>query len=380
MRITVQASAEGRPAAPVAARIPLQRVDDERLMGLVDADSGRPIPVQVDSRARLCWLQDAMRPNEQRQYRLQNAGFLADAARVVVRELDSGDAEIQQDQRLIATYRSATAARRPFLSSLKSPAGFGVTIDGEPGGADAGGPAAHHHSCWSGWGDVNGVDHWTGAARAGRQKHRRFTLSSSGPVFGRLSAMIDWLDSSGKTQLTEQRVYTVYAALHGMRIIDVTSRLIMAYGDVTFGDTTEGGICAVRVAPALSRRGGGMLRNSLGEQGEEDCRGSAAAWCDCTGQIDDRFVGVTMIDSPSNLRFPTLWNVTDDGLMAANPFGVSSYCGEGGADRGGGARTFARDEVAMFRYRLLIHDSAPSPEEIDRLAACFSQSLEIVVD
>jgi len=386
MRITVQAPPEGRPAAPVAARIPMQRVDDERLMGLVDVDSGQPIPVQVDSRARLCWLQDAMQPGQRRTYRLQSSGFLADPSRVVVREQDDGTAEVRQDGKLIAGYCPGSDAHRPFLCPLVSPAGVGVTVDtGAPCAAgrpdDHAGPV-HHHSCWSGWGDVNGVDHWTDGPQAGRQRHRRFTLSTSGPVFGRVSALIDWLDPHGERQFSEQRVYTIYTAMRGTRIIDITSRLIMACGPVTFGDTTEGGLCAVRVASALAPRGGGMMRNSSGDQGEEECRGSAAAWCDCTGQIDDRFVGVTMIDSPGNLRYPTLWNVRDDGLMAANPFGVSSFCAarEHVGAEGGGARTFAQDEVVMFRYRLVIHDSAPSPEEIERLAGCFSQSLEIVVD
>ncbi|HRX84967.1 MAG TPA: PmoA family protein [Phycisphaerae bacterium] len=383
MRISVQAPEDGRPAAPVAARIPLERLEDEHVIGLVDADSGRPVPVQVDSRGRFCWLQDAMQPGERREYRLQSRGFLADVPRVVVCERAEGDADILEGANRIAAYRSTTHAHRPFLSPITSPAGVGVTVDGVTvdGAASSAGidPCDHHHSCWNGWADVNGVDHWTDGARAGRQRHRRFTLSASGPVFGRLSALIDWLDTEGNPQFTEQRVYLVYAAIGGSRIIDITSRMIMAYGDVRFGDTSDGGLCAVRVAPALSRRGGGMLRNANGEQGEEDCRGSSATWCDCTGQIDDRFVGVTMFDCPSNLRYPTLWNVRDDGLMAANPFGVSSFCGEGEGD-GGGARTFAWSEVAMFRYRLLIHDSAPSPEDLDRLADCFSRSLEIEID
>jgi len=384
MRITVLAPPEGRPPAPVAARIPMQRVDDERMMGLVDVDTGKPIPVQVDSRARLCWMQDALKPGEQRVYRLESAGFLADASRVVVCEQDDNSALVTQDGRLVAHYRSSETSHRPFLGSVHSPAGHEVTVDAgaKDGAVRMHNLTEHHHSCWSGWGDVNGVDHWTDAPEAGRQRHRRFTLSSSGPVFGRVSALIDWVDSEGKPQFAEQRVYNIFAAANGYRLFDIISRFVMAYGPVTFGDTADGGLCAVRVASALSAAGGGMLRNANDDQGEEDCRGASAAWCDCTGQIDDRFVGVTMIDCASNLRYPTLWNVSADGLLAANPFGVASFMDQGAAQScgGAGARSFEQNEVVMFRYRLIIHDNAPSPEELGRLAACFTQSLEIRVD
>jgi hypothetical protein len=376
MRITVQASSAGRPTAPVVARIPMQRVDDERMMGLVDVDSGKPIPVQVDSRARLCWLQNELQPGERRIYRLQSSGFLADAARVVVRENPDGSADISEGDTTVVRYVSDDSAHRPILGPILSPVGHQVTVGGGIAGGDGDAPQAQH-ACWSGWGDVNGVDHWSESPTAGRQRHRRFTLSSSGPVFGRVSALIDWLNPHGEPQLSEQRVVNVFAAAGGFRIIDITSRLVMAYGQVTFGDTTHGGLCAVRVTPQLAVRGGGMVRNANGDQGVEDCRGASAAWCDCTGQIEDRFVGVSLIDCPSNVSYPTFWNVDADGLIAANPFGVSSFLGE---DAGGGTRTFERDEVAMFRYRMVVHDSAPTADEIMRLSECFTQSLEIHVD
>ncbi len=375
MQITVTAPPTGRPAAPVAARIPMQRVDDEQLMGLVAVDTGKPIPVQVDSRGRLCWLEDALEPGESRRYKLRAPGFLADVPRVVICERGQ-EAEIREGEQVIARYNGAVAAHRPFLSPVLSPAGHGVTVDVGEQAQAAAGECAHHHSCWNGWSDVNGVDHWTDADTAGRQCHRRFTLSSSGPVFGRVSALIDWLAPDGTPQLVEQRVFHVFAQMDGCRIVDITSRLVMAHGPVIFGDTADGGICAVRVVGALAPQGGGILRNANGDQGEEDCWGASAAWCDLTGQIDDRFVGITMIDCPSNVKYPTYWNVRNDGLMAANPFGVSSFMKEA---TGYGGRRFEKGEIVMFRYRLVVHDGSRSMEDIGRLCDCFSQALDIVV-
>lgn len=375
MRITVTGPSGGRPAAPVAARIPLDRLDD-RMMGLFEEKTHRPVPAQVDSRGRLCWLEASLEEGEVRRYRLDMRGFLGDAERVIVREEDESTAAILQRGRVIARYRGSSAARRPFLSPILSPAGHGVTVDmGDVPASACKSP--HHHSCWSGWGDVNGVDHWTDSPSAGRQVHRRFTLSVSGAVFGRVSALIDWEDPQGERQFAEQRVYTVYAQAEGYRVIDVISRFMFAAGPVTFGDTVHGGICALCVAEALTPGGGGLIRNAVGEQGEEDCWGAAAAWCDVTGQIADRFVGVTVFDYPGNLRFPTFWNVRSDGLLAANPFGLGGFLKDRSLD---GSRTFEAGSVAMFRYRLLIHDTNPTAEEIERHSACFTRSLEIVVE
>lgn len=376
MRITLSGPAGGRCAAPVAARIPMQRIDDDRMMALVDEDTGRALPVQMDSRARLCWIEQDLIEGETRRYRVDSSGFLADVSRVVVREGDADVADILQEGQLVGCYQSLADAQRPFLCSVLSPAGHAVTVDA-PRGAAGACASAQHHSCWCGWKDVNGVDHWTDAPSSGRQRHRRFTLTSSGPVFGRVSALIDWLDPAGNLQFVEQRVFTIYTQIRGYRLIDVVSRFIMCAGPVTFGDTAEGGLCAVRVARELAPTGGGMLRNANREEGEEDCRGAAATWCDFTGQIDDRFVGVTMIDCPSNIKYPTLWNVSADGLLAANPFGLAGFLGD---PKVASARTFESGSTEMFRYRLVVHDNSPTPEEIDRWSDSYSKSVEIVVD
>jgi hypothetical protein len=120
-----------------------------------------------------------------------------------------------------------------------------------------------------------------------------------------------------------------------------------------------------------------MVRNANGEESLDDCRGSASAWCDITGQIDDQFVGLAVLDYPGNVRFPTFWNVTPEGLIAANPFGLASFVKDCKAS---GSRTFEKDSVVMFRYRMIIHDGSRTSEDIDMHSACFTKSLEIIVE
>jgi hypothetical protein len=376
MHLIVTGPEGGRPAAPVAARIPLDRINNQRMIGLIDEDADQPVAVQVDSRGRLCWLQPPLEPGQVQRYRLDPAAFVADVSRVIVREMDDGSADITQDGRIVARYIGRPDAHRPFLSPIHSPAGHEVTVDQGHAPADTAEPR-HHHSCWAGWADINGVDHWTDAAGAGVQRHRRFTLSSSGPVFGRVSALIEWLDQRGARQFCEQRVFTVYAGLGGRRIIDVISRMIMCNGPVTFGDTVDGGLCALRVGQALAPRGGGMIRNANGEEGEAECWGSAAAWCDLVGEMDGRFVGVAVMDSPENLRHPTHWNVRADGLLAANPFGLSGFLHDPHVT---GGRSFDAGSSFMSRYRLLVHEGSPKVDDVARSYTCFSQPLKIAVE
>ncbi len=376
MRLTITGPEGGRPAAPVAARVPLERIDDERMMGLVDVDSGQAFPVQVDSRGRLCWHQEEMAEGEVRTYRLDPAGFLADVDRVVVRERRGNTADILQAGKLIARYNGSPDLPRPFISPILSPVGLEVTMDAGAG-ETLYGQSPHHHSCWAGWSDVSGVDHWTDGPNAGRQRHKRFTLSTSGPVFGRFSVLIAWLAPDGRQQFHEQRVFTIYAKRTGNRIIDIINRFVMSDGPVEFGDTCHGGMCALQVAPPLTPAGGGLLRNSSGGTGEAECWGAAARWCDVTGMIDGRAVGITVFDCPSNPRHPTLWNARDNGLLAANPFGLGSFLNQPEARR---PKVLDADSVFMLRYRLVIHDSSPTPEQINCLCDSFSRPLDIVVE
>ncbi|WP_407946466.1 hypothetical protein [Paenibacillus alkaliterrae] len=46
--------------------------------------------------------------------------------------------------------------------------------------------------------DVNGHKAYHEFRREGRQTHRRFLALISGPVFGQITALIDWVDYSGK--------------------------------------------------------------------------------------------------------------------------------------------------------------------------------------
>jgi hypothetical protein len=361
MRISIHGPEGGRPAAPVAVPLPLDRLDPGRMIGLLNVDSAEAKPVQVDSRGDVCWWEEALAEDEVRTYKLHGAGTMADCQRVAVREFEQ-HAEISQAGRPIATYRCGPELSRPYLDALCTPQGVVVTA------AEAEGPVANqltegnHRSCWVGWGDVNGVDHWSDARDHGVQQHRRFGLCVSGPVFGRLGALIDWLDADGKLQFTEQRVFHFYAARGPVRVIDLAVRFGGNPANVIFGDTPNGGMCALRVARSLSVLGGGRIRNAHGETGQEGCWGSPANWCDYSGCVNDLPAGLSVFDCPFNIRHPTHWLVTESGIMAANPFGLAEFVGARDAH---GGYVWHRDDALAFRYRLVVYDGQMTPEQIE---------------
>jgi hypothetical protein len=191
-----------------------------------------------------------------------------------------------------------------------------------------------------------------------------------------VSAVIEWLTPDGSRQFTEQRVFTFYRGAADVRIVDLTHRIMCTDGDVCIGDSVEGGWCVVRLAQPLAPVGGGFLRNAEGASGLAECHSAATLWCDATGQIEDRFVGLAIVDCPNNRHAPALWNVAKDGLLAPNPFASAAF--DDNRTRTAAA-VLRAGSVTMFRYRMLIHECSPTVPQLAGLCECFYRSLDVQV-
>ena len=97
---------------------------------------------------------------------------------------------------------------------------------------------------------------------------------------------------------------------------------------------------------------GGKIENSIGAVSEKETWGKRAEWCDYSGIVEGKKVGVAIFDNYDNVNFPTYWHVRDYGLMAANPFGLSHFIGK---NKDGTYILNAKDEL-IFKYRLVVHD------------------------
>lgn len=250
-----------------------------------------------------------------------------------------GRLDVEDDGRLVTSYRYGPDQPKPYLYPLIGPAGRGLTRLGHP--HDPGETHSHHHSVWCGFRTVNGESFWE-EARGGRLRHQQFARLEDGPAAARFLAVVHWIARSGKPVLIERRDITVYAA-DGPRLIDFRLRFRGAEGPVTL-DRTSFGFLAVRVAKSMGVfDGGGEIRNSEGGINEPGVFWKPARWCDYSGPVTaDAWNGIAFLDHPSNPRHPTPWHVRPDGWM-----GAALATREGLAIPAG-------EELAL-RYRFYLH-------------------------
>ena len=226
----------------------------------------------------------------------------------------------------------------------------------------------HHRSVWVAQGNVNGVDHWSHAKGAGIQKHIKFDKVEGDTI-------VEELEWSGKTPqdpslLKETRTLRFFALPDQTRGIDLTVVLTPTKDEVTFGDTKEAGIAAVRVHPEIGnnekgeKHRDGVLTNSKGEQGEKAIWGKSADWCDESGKINGKPYGIAIFDHPDNPRHPTTWHTREYGLHAANIFGLHDFDPKN-TPKGAGDLKLEPGKALTFKYRILFHQGDAAAAKLD---------------
>lgn len=267
---------------------------------------------------------------------------------------DTGSAvEVTEGGGLVTRYIYADVPARPYFWPVLAPGNIPVTRDWPMSDSTPGETQdhKHHRSMYYAYGSVNGVDNWSEEDGHGHTVHRSIDEMVQGPVFARLATTADWTDAAGKPILQERARVTFWTGTEALRLIDFEIDLEATYGDVLFGDTKEGGILSVRVASALDVPRTGRIENSFGGIDEGENWGRSAHWCDYSGVIDGRRVGICIMDHTTSFRHPTYWHVRNYGLMTANPFALNDYTG--GSKNGD--HLLKSGEALRFRYRLALH-------------------------
>jgi len=357
--IIVDAGHHDREFCPVKVQLDLPEVGEETSFSLIEAESGRRVPCQFEvspgGRALdLTWIVESLDKGKTVRYRAEfvdRSDRRSPATGVSLREHE-GRVDIAVRGELFTAYCFGDDPLMPYLHPVIGPYGDPVTR-GFPMIPDIPGEATdhkHHTSLWVAHGDVNGVDQW-GPER--RIVHRGFEGRREGPVYAELASRNDWMSPGGEKMVEDGRRVLVYNTPPRARIMDLEVAFSATEGDVTFGDTKEGGIASVRIAWGAKKAKCGRLENSYGAVGEEECWGRRAQWCDYSGPVAGHSVGIAIFDHPGNLRHPTYWHARDYGLMAANCFGISYFTQD---PKNRGDFTLRRGEKLRFRYRLLIHE------------------------
>lgn len=254
-------------------------------------------------------------------------------------------------------YPSDSILKKPVLFPIKTPKGTTIT---------RGYPLAprpnertdhpHHVGLWLNYESVNGLDYWNNSTaitpenrlqKYGTIRHTGISKMKNGKV-GRLDVTADWIekDGTGNVILKEKTSYKFHGT-GDLRIIDRTTTLTAATGDVAFNDVKDG-LFALRVTrelehpsdkPDVFTDANGIetkvkVLNNEGVVGKykssENIEGEAVwstrgKWVNLSGKVGTENVAVAMIDHPKNINYPTYWHARGYGLFALNPLGEKVF-------------------------------------------------------
>jgi hypothetical protein len=276
----------------------------------------------------------------------------------------------------------AAPVAKPFLWPVNGPGGVPLTRawpmeKGTPGGSR---DHPHQKSAWFCHGDVipegielrhhvkdvAGVDFWSEGPG-----HGRIICTHLKPERDRLMTHNEWRTADGQKVLDEVRRIRLHD-FGDTRLFVFDIDLEASVAPLTFGDTKEGSF-GIRINDAIrEEKGKGRLENADGKVGEANCWGHLSAWCDYSGPIDGKVVGLAILDDPSN-PYPACWHARGYGLMAANPFGRE----KSGFPAMRGRHDLvhvAKGEHLKFRYGLLLH---PGDAKEGRVAEYFKRFVSL---
>jgi hypothetical protein len=244
---------------------------------------------------------------------------------------------------LVGVYHTGPDVAKPYFWPLNAPGQAVITrawpmMPKQPGGSN---DHVHQKSFWFCHGDVipegmalkhkikgvQGVDFWSEAKGHGRIVCVETGERKTEKGHGQITTRNDWRTADGETILNETRTIHLYN-WDPARLIIFDIDLFANAVPITFGDTKEGSF-GVRINDAIReevgsgrqrQKGPGKIENAEGKVGEKEVWGRPSAWCDYSGPIDGKTVGLAILTDPSN-PYPSCWHSRGYGLMAANPFG-----------------------------------------------------------
>ncbi len=254
---------------------------------------------------------------------------------------------------------------RPFCYPIIGPGGVAMTRDwpmkDTPGESH---DHPHHRSLWFAHGSVNGKDFWSEQKDFGKQVHQEFLEIKSGSKEGVIRSRNKWVAADGTVACTDERTLRFYnPGRANERVLDFDITLFASNGDVTFGDTKEGTM-AIRLAESMRLKGHAGQSHVINSAGDRDEKawGKRAAWCDYTGLVQDKTVGVAIFDHPKNPHHPTWWHARDYGLFATNPFGQHDF--ERLPDKKAGNLTVEAGQSITFRFRFYFHEGGAEQAKV----------------
>ncbi|MFL5245036.1 MAG: PmoA family protein [Gemmataceae bacterium] len=287
---------------------------------------------------------------------------------------------------LVSRYHYGDKVAKPYLWPLNAPGNVPLTRAWPMEPAKPGGTTDHVHqkSAWFCYGDVipeglelkhrikgvEGVDFWSEAPGHGVIACIDVGDAKSDKNHGWIMTRNEWRTADKVKTLEETRTIHLYD-LGEARLIVFDIDLQAGMAPVTFGDTKEGAF-GVRVNDAIREdKSKGVIENAEGKKSERNCWGRISKWCDYSGSVDGKKVGLAILDDPSN-PFPACWHSRGYGLMAANPFG-RILSGFPAMQEKKDLVKLAKGDHLKLRYGILLHSGDAKEGKVEEHFAKFVQ-------
>ncbi len=258
------------------------------------------------------------------------------------------------------SYHFGPARSKPILFPVRAPGGRIVNrlYPLQDNGLDEARDHPHQKSLWFTYGDVDGVDFWTG--RDGAHIRHRSVLEMTSGETGILKVANDWIDPEGRAVLQEIRRLE-FGGGEDSFWVDHTSDLLAPERPVKMGETKEG-MFAIRVAADFREdRGGSVYLDAFGRRGAKSIWGTRVPWVVLQGELSGGPLTIAIFDHPSTFNHPSYWHARDYGLFAANPLGRKHFV-EGSVPVGVQIQV---GERLRFRYRLSVYSAKVKKERLD---------------
>lgn len=324
-----------------------------------DKETGAVLPAQGDGE-RVRWLIPSIPAGVKKSYAIEK-GAADGAPALKLEDGPNGSVSIKGPDREITRYLpvAGTANKKPCFYPLTA---HGVNVlrgyplEDRPGEAK---DHPHHTGVYHAFGEVNGREYWSKTAIENKSVKKE-----AGPVFARIKAENHW----GQDLVELQDVFVLNAGPDA--IMDWTITLTAANGPVVFGKDlkmAKEGSFSVRVATGLTDNakkdpGANLMFDSKGNKGEAAIRKDNAPWVDYVGTVENKKVGVSVMDHPSSFRHPTDWHVRAYGLFAANPWIKR------------GENTIQKGESLTLRYRIYVHAGDTAEGKVAAVYAGFANA------
>jgi hypothetical protein len=279
------------------------------------------------------------------------------------------DVEFFAGKEFVIRYDMGGSYGKPIFWPVFAPGNIALTRNYPPPEGQAT-DHPHQKSAWFCHGDVipegielkskikgvEGVDFWSETKGHGK------IVATSIDERGRsaIATTNEWRTADGVKIMDEHRTIRV-RDLGKARLIVVNIDLHASVCPITFGDTKEGSfgirindVINAEVAKKNKPAGKGKIQNADGKIGEKDCWGQKSAWCDYSGPIDGKEVGLAIFDDPKN-AYPACWHVRGYGLMAANPFGRYEHAKFPAMKGNEKLVRLEKGQHLQLRYGMLLH-------------------------